>query len=98
MTELNADAGTDTMSEALKDAASDLEVLGNQNLALQAEFETEGWAGLDVLAAAQTRLNSVRDGLINVADLIGVGGQIVRDAHLSNNMIGHASKASLGHS
>lgn len=37
------------------------------------------------------------DSLSLVAERVGVGGQIVADAHTSHHMIGRASKASLGH-
>lgn len=97
MSNINGDAGTDAMAAALKDAAGDLEAIGNENMQLQTEFEGHGWAGLDVLSGAQNRISSIRDSLVNVADKIGVGGQIVRDAHLNNAMITHASKESLGH-
>ena len=97
MSNINGDAGTDQMSAALKDAAGDLEVLANENLRLQQEFEGHNWSGLDVLSGNQQKINAIRDSLVVVADLIGVGGQIVRDAHTNNDMIRNASKASLGH-
>ncbi|RSN06007.1 hypothetical protein DMC63_38015 [Streptomyces sp. WAC 05977] len=97
MSNINGDASTNAMAEQLKDAASDLEELANENLKLQHEFEAERWAGLDVLSGAATRINTIRDSLIDVADKIDVGGQIVRDARLNNHMITHASKESLGH-
>lgn len=95
MANINGDAGTDAMAEALTDAAGDLEILVNQNRSLVSTFEAHGWKGLDVLSSVDTDLNGVRDGLAEVAEKIGVGGQIVRDAHLNNNMITNASKASL---
>jgi hypothetical protein len=97
MSNLNGDAGIDEMELALRDAASDLETIWVENADIQGEFEGHGWSGLDVLSGAQSEIDSVRDTLADVADKIGVGGRIVRDAHTSNPMIGHASKESLGH-
>lgn len=96
MSNINGDASTDAMAAALKDAAGDLEVMANENLKLQHEFEAQRWAGLDILSGAATRINTIREGLVDVADKIGVGGQIVRDARLNNHMITHATKESLG--
>ncbi len=97
MSNINGDAGTDAMAAALQDAAGDLEAIANDNVGLQHAFEAHNWTGMDVLSGAQGRINSIRDSLIDVADKIGVGGQIVRDAHLNNHMITSASKESLGH-
>lgn len=96
MSNINGDAATDTMAAQLNDAAADLEALGNNNRKLQYEFESERWAGMDVLTSAESRINAIRDILIDVADKIGTGGRIVRDARLNNSMITHASKRSLG--
>ena len=98
MTNLNADAGTDTMAAELKDAAGDLEQIAAGNQTLRATFEGQGWGGLDILESIRNDIDGVRDGLVTVAVLIGVGGQIVRDAHLNNHMITRATKESLGHS
>lgn len=97
MSNINGDAGTDAMAAALTDAAGDLEAIAHENSQLIGEFEGQGWSGLDGLSGAQAQINDIRDNLVDVADKIGVGGQIVRDAHLNNQMIGHASKESLGH-
>lgn len=97
-TNLNGDAGIDQMAAALKDAAGDLEHLTNENAKLRQTFEDQGWSGLDKLEAVQADLAGVREGLVDVAEKIGVGGGAVRDAHLNNSMIRNASKASLGHS
>lgn len=96
MSNLNGDASTDTMANQLRDAVTDLEGLANDNRKLQYKFEAERWAGMDILTGAATRINTIGDILADVADKIGVGGQIVRDARLNNRMITHASKESLG--
>jgi hypothetical protein len=96
-TTLNGDADIEQMEAALKDAAADLEVIAHGNTQLMGEFEGHGWSGLDALSGAQAKISGIRDNLIAVADKIGVGGRIVREAHLNNHMIGHASKESLGH-
>ncbi|WP_431910131.1 hypothetical protein [Amycolatopsis thermoflava] len=96
MSNINADAPTDAMAAALTDAAGDLEAMANENLKIQHEFEAQRWDGLDILSSAATRINTIRDSLVDVADKIGVGGQIVRDARLNNHMITHATKESLG--
>jgi hypothetical protein len=97
MSNLNSDAGTDAMADALKQAAGDLETMGAENLKLQETFESQGWAGFDILSGAMQEIHSLGDGLALVADKIGIGGQIVRDALLNNQMITHATKESLGH-
>jgi hypothetical protein len=95
MTDLSADTGTETMAANLQVAVAELEMIANANLQLQNDFQGHGWAGLDDLAGANSKIHSVRDKLTDVADKIGLGGQIVRDAHLNNHMITNASKASL---
>ncbi|HEX6359526.1 hypothetical protein [Actinophytocola sp.] len=96
MSTLNGDANIEALAGGLKDAAEDLELLANENTGLVGTFDQEGWSGLDVLTGAAAQINGVRDVLVQVADKIGVGGQIVLDAHLNNPMIRNASKASLG--
>lgn len=96
MSNINGDAGIDHMAAALTDAAGDLELISNETTQMQGEFESHGWSGLDILSSAQTQINGVREKLVVVAEKIGVGGGVVRDAHLNNQMIGHASKESLG--
>ncbi|MBP2371354.1 hypothetical protein [Pseudonocardia parietis] len=97
MANLNVDGNTEVLAAALQDAAGDLEGIGQTHHSLVEEFETYGWTGLDALEGAQSHITSVTDSLITVADKIGIGGQIVRDALLSNHMITNATKESLGH-
>ena len=97
MSTLNSDTGTDAMAEALKQAAGELETMGAENLNLQETFGAQGWAGMDILSGAMQDIHSIGDTLVLVADKIGIGGQIVRDALLNNHMITHATKESLGH-
>jgi hypothetical protein len=98
MTNLSADSGTEHMASVLSQAAGELELIDNANLKLVNDFQSHGWAGLDDLLAGGSTISSVRDKLADVAEKIGVGGQIVRDAHLNNAMITKASRASLSDS
>jgi hypothetical protein len=98
MSNLNGDANIEGLADGLKDAAEDLELINNDNMQLVGTFEQEGWSGLDVLSGAASQINDVRDVLVQVAEKIGVGGQMVLDAHLNNPMIRNATKASLGQS
>jgi hypothetical protein len=92
---LDGDAGTDAMATALKEAASELEMIAAENRRLEETFESQGWTGLDILSSATQEIRTIGDGLVLVADKIGIGGQIVRDTLLSNQMITHATKESL---
>ncbi|WP_226358743.1 hypothetical protein [Pseudonocardia sp. ICBG601] len=97
MAALDGDGNYEYAAAALRDAASDLEQLLGTHRGLVDEFEGHGWTGLDGLDSAGTHVGAVIDNLALAAERIGVGGQIVRDALTSNNMITRASKASLGH-
>ncbi len=97
MATLDVDGNYEFLSAALRDAASDLEQLIGTHRSLVDEFEGHGWTGLDGLDGAGTHVGAVIDNLSAVAERIGVGGQIVRDALTANHMITRASKASLGH-
>ncbi|WP_226358719.1 hypothetical protein [Pseudonocardia sp. ICBG601] len=97
MASLDADGNYEYAAAALRDAASDLEQLLGTHRSITDEFEGHGWVGLDGLDGVGTHVGAVIDNLSLVAERIGVGGQIVRDALTSNHMITRASKASLGH-
>ncbi|OLL89998.1 hypothetical protein Ae406Ps2_6300c [Pseudonocardia sp. Ae406_Ps2] len=94
---LDGDGNHEYIAAALRDAATDLEQLIAGHRVIADEFESHGWTGLDALDTAGSRLTAVIDTLSTVAERVGVGGQIVADAHTTHHMIGRASKASLGH-
>ena len=87
MTTLNADMGTEPMSAALMEASDRLEAIESRNGSMADEFETQGWQ-LDRLRTARSCIDMAREQLTTVAELIGIGGREVRDAHLSNAMVG----------
>ncbi len=95
-TNLTADTGTDQMADALRQASDELESIAVDNDQLADEFEGHGWSGLDALGTARDSIAAVRDSLADVAEKIGVGGAVVRDARLSNQMATNADAASLG--
>ncbi|OLM28954.1 hypothetical protein Ae717Ps2_5923c [Pseudonocardia sp. Ae717_Ps2] len=94
---LDGDGNHEYIAAALRDAATDLEQLIAGHRVIADEFESHGWVGLDALEVAGTQLAAVIDSLSTVAERVGVGGQIVADAHTTHHMIGRASKTSLGH-
>ena len=95
-TGLTADGSTDQMAAALQQAGDELETIAADNDQIAESFEQNGWSGMDTLGAARDAIASVREGLTDVAEKIGVGGAAVRDARLSNQMATHASEQSLG--
>lgn len=95
MTIPTADSGTEKIAGGLQTARGQMEQMINNATKIRDEFEAQGWGGLDVLTAIPGKLKGVSDTLDDVATKIGVGGQTVRDAHLNNQMITNATKASL---
>lgn len=95
MTIPTADSGTEKIAGGLQAARSEMEQMIRNATQIRDEFEAQGWGGMDVLVAIPGKLKGVSDTLDDVATKIGVGGQTVRDAHLNNQMITNASKASL---
>lgn len=95
-TNLTADTGTDQMAAALTQASDELESIAAENDQLSDQFESHGWSGLDALGSARQGIAAVRDQLADVAEKIGVGGAVVRDARLNNQMATHSTSESLG--
>lgn len=93
---IDATGSTDEIANSLFVADAELEAIAARNDRLRQTFENEQWSGLDQLTQARQLISTARDQLADVANKIGVGGQIVREAHQKNQMVG--SKESLGRS
>lgn len=95
-TNLTADTGTEQMAQALHAASDELEGIAVDNDQIADEFEGHGWSGMDALGTARADIAAVRESLADVAEMIGVGGAVVRGARLDNQMATNADAASLG--
>lgn len=88
MSNLNADQSTEVVAHGIRTAADRLEKIDESNQDLKARFEAEGWSGLDQINEASTAIDRTREKLVKLADDIGVGGQIVREARQRAQMVG----------
>lgn len=88
MSNLDAEQSTEAVANALREASDRLEALDQRNQDLKARFETEQWSGMDQINTASTVINEGREKLVKLADDIGVGGQIVREARQRAQMVG----------
>lgn len=86
---LNHDLDIETLSTALVNAAGELAEMSNENQQAKDELENHGWSGLDKANTAAERISAAYDSLVDVADKIGVGGRLVRDAFLANDKVGN---------
>lgn len=88
MSELHSDGGTEDVANAIRTAAERLEAIEQANQDWKNTFENHDWSGLDRINQAGEAIDATRDGLADLADKIGVGGQLVREAHNNNQMVG----------
>ena len=88
MSNLHADQGTEDIAQALREASDRLETIDQENHDLKTRFENAEWSGLDQINDAGTAIDETREKLIKLADDIGVGGQIVREARQRAQMVG----------
>ena len=94
---INHEAGTDEIADALRVAAERLGEIDQRNNALGDQFENQGWSGLDSLRTAGDRISTAGDSLTTVAEKVGYGGALVRDAYQANSMVGEkASVTEIG--
>ena len=85
---LNADGSTEQLAEALRTAADRLENIADSNANLKARFDNNDWSGLDQINTASDAIDEAREQLAKVADDIGIGGQVVREARQRSQMAG----------
>lgn len=91
---IDATSSTEEIANQLQAAVDELGTIAERNNKLRQEFENEKWSGLDQITDAGSKLSQAQDSLVAVAEKIGVGGQIIREARQKNQMAG--TKESLG--
>lgn len=79
-THIPADGGTELLAGAFRTIGERLEDLYQRNEQAKIDMENGGWGGLEEIQDAIAELQKTQDQLEQVADTVGLQGQIIADA------------------
>ncbi|MER7015307.1 hypothetical protein ABT324_28070 [Saccharopolyspora sp. NPDC000359] len=75
------------IKDGLCQAAQDLREIADDNAAMRAEFESEGWSGLEQLAMAGDKIGAAYDSLLSLGEKFGLAEEVAA-AYQANEMVG----------